>query len=460
MIESLSGIRGVYGSDLTLDVVRDYAHAYVQALCGEGSRPVTHLVIGRDSRVSGDDIAEVFVKVWKNYYGIDVIDVGVLPIPLVEQAVREFQAHGGVMITASHNEPEYNGMKFLRPTGGILYAHEAENIIFSAHYKERGEEGEDPGDYSEEHTKAIASYIKMVEGVLGSVVMDKNIKVYLDANGGSASMCAEQIFTYFGISFEKIGFEPGKFWRKVEPRPEYLTEVKSFFKKDESSQSFAACFDCDADRVEFVLPDGQVLAGNIVLGLLFEALLSEKTSEKNKKVVVNDATSGVVRDIAESYGYEVEETEVGESNVVYAMEQDHLLYGGEGSSGGGIIFPNRCRDGILSTLIVCKLMTQRGKTLPELLKKMPSYTYVAEKLSGVNFQELREKFSMYSKNNRLKITTTGDDTGGMKLWFDESTWVWIRGSKTEPDVVRMHFDGKDEKKVQEIQKMVHEEFSL
>ena len=455
MIESLSGIRGVYGSDLTVDVVRDYAHAYIQALCGEGNRPVTHLVVGRDTRASGDEIAEVFFKVWKNHYGIDVIDVGVLPTPLVENAVRAFEAHGGVIITASHNEPEYNGMKFLRPTGGTLYAHEAENLIFSAHQKERGEEGEDPGEYTEEHHASISSYIKLVEQILGPVAMDKNLKVYLDANGGSAAMCAEQIFTYFGIAFEKIGFEPGKFWRKVEPRVENLVGVKSFFGNDMSQNSFAACFDCDADRVEFVLPDGQVLAGNVVLGLLFESLLSEKTSEKNKKVVVNDATSGLVRDIAKSYGYEVEEVEVGESNVVYAMEIDHLLYGGEGSSGGGIVFPNRCRDGILSTLIVCKLMSQTGKSLSQLLHDMPHYTYIAEKLSGVSFGGLREKFRTYATQHSLKITTTGDDTGGMKIWFDEYTWVWIRGSKTEPDVVRMHFDGREEGKVLEVQRIMH-----
>jgi len=439
LIESISGVRGIWNDELNIDVIKKYARAYASI---SNSKV---LVLGMDSRLSGKEIFSIISNIWVNEYGIDVIDVGILPTPLVELAVREYKASGGIIITASHNEPEYNGMKFLRYTGAVLYSDEMKELINLKNSRIEIK-NINTGSIIDRHLETIDRYIKFVEGIIGKEDFSK-ISLLVDPNGGAASTCINKISNAFNLNIKGIGMETSKFWRKVEPKESNLKDVKKNF----NNESFAACFDCDADRVEFVLPSGKVISGQIVLALLLKELLN---NSDQKEIIVNDATSGLIKELVNSYEVKIREVEVGEANVVEAMEKGNILYGGEGSSGGGIISPSKCRDGILSMLIVCKLINRTKKTIEDLILELPEYITIVQSLKGIEFQSLRSKFEKYAEDNDCKIVKTGDHTGGMKLYFDEYHWAWIRASKTESNLIRLIIDGKDKEKIIEIENII------
>jgi len=448
LIESFSGIRGVWNQDLNINIVKKYAFSYFQYLVSQ-NLPLK-LVIGRDSRESGKIISDIIFQIWKSLGG-EVIDIGIFPTPVVEFAVRFFDASGGVIITASHNEPEYNGFKFLGSSGGVLYPEEIAKVI----ELKRTVKIVNVENIFEinviDHKKLINAYIDFLKNIIGNLNFGGK-KVLIDPNGGSLATCYSQIFQAFGVEVNVVGEKVGCFWRKVEPKEEYLQEVPKYFDED---TLFAACFDCDADRVEFVLRNGKVVSGQHVLSILLETLLPKSN---NKTVVTNDATSGMVREVIEKYGGKMVEVEVGEANVVKEMERLSATLGGEGSSGGGIVFPNRCRDGILSTLIVCKYLKQTGKTLEQCMDDLPKYITHVEKWTGKDVQKLRKKLKQLAVEKGFKIVTTGDGDGGMKVYFDKTSWIWIRESKTESGVVRCIVDGKNERKVLEVKKVLERLF--
>jgi len=446
LVESLSGVRGIWGKSLDAEVVLNYAHSYINFMI-KNYKLVSGdiLIIGRDSRVSGFEISSIIADIWTKAYGVKIVDVGIVPTPVVELAVREYGAKGGVIITASHNEPEFNGFKFLSGSGGVMYARDMNKIIYNVHNKpvNIGDISDYKTAIENRHDDIILKYIKFLKDIVGEVDFS-GMSVLLDPNGGAAAACVDVVCDAFGLNYITKGMNLGQFWRKVEPRQDTIYSVVDDF--DDNTQ-FAACFDCDADRVEMVDRTGDILSGQKVVGLMFQSLLP---NSGEKIVVTNDATSGLVSDIAHQYNIDIQEVEVGEANVVEKMEGLGVKFGAEGSSGGGIINPGKCRDGILSFLVVAKLISQSKKTLNQLLSELPQYKTIAKKFTGISVSDLRSKFVEYAKCNNLTIKTTGDETGGMKILFDNSHWLWVRASKTEADTVRIIADGQDNQKVLDI----------
>ena len=257
----------------------------------------------------------------------------------------------------------------------------------------------------------------------------------LDPNGG-AGLVAPQILQSFGIQVSTMNSEEGKFSRDIEPTAKSLLGLVKDLKKTKAD--FAAGFDCDADRVEIVLPDGSLASGNHLFALLAKEILSRKKHEQ-EAVVANDATSYLVKEVAEENGGRWVEVEVGETNVVRVMAELRAPIGGEGSSGGVIIAPSQCRDGILTLLLLCRMLAKAKKPLQELLSELPEYTYLKEKVKG-KFN--RERVQRFYLDRGFTIQETGDETGGLKA-LTQGGWVWFRQSKTEPDIARVIADSKD-----------------
>jgi phosphomannomutase / phosphoglucomutase len=455
LVQSFSGIRGVYGNDLTDDIARRYAFVFNEFLKKKlGKEPL--IVVGMDTRNSGDALKNSLYDALFN-----IIDVGVMPVACVELGVREFKADGGIMITASHNEPEFNGFKFLDKDGAVLRPKDIDVVINS--FKEISklseeefldrlpkanlEERRKPFDkylYKEElknkvkridkkGKELISKYCNFLTKIVGKI--DNKVKVVLDVNGGSGIVLKE-IVSKLGLkNLEIINDKAGEFKRKIEPTSESLKYLKGKL----TNAEFGAGFDCDADRVEILLKDGKVVDGNYLLALIVDSVLKKSKGT----VVTNDATSKVVTRVVEKHDCEVKEVEVGEINVVDEMLRLKSPIGGEGSNGGVIFPPSRCRDGILSILYLLKIISDNDKSLGELIKELPKYYTIQKKIKSDKPIDKEKIKTYYSK---FIIQETGGVTGGLKVIIDKNNFVWFRASKTESNLIRIIADSDSEKK--------------
>ena len=386
LIASFSGIRGIYGKELTDDVARKFCYCYGQFL-GKNLK----VVVGTDTRESSERLKQaVFDSI-----DAEFVDVGVMPTPAVELAVREYKADGGVIITASHNEPRYNGFKFLGKDGAILRPKDM-NAVIKRFFEIKGLNGIDFFDrhlykgndlkikkITKKHKDALDIYFHFLNKLVNKNNFFKrnnkklrDIKILIDPNGG-AGIVAKGILKRFGVNVASINNEPGKFARLIEPNGESLSYLKGVIA--EKKADFGAGFDCDADRVELILPDGSLVDGNYALALCIYEVLNKK----NQTIVVNDATSGLIIEIADGLNAKVIETEVGEINVVDEMYKKKAAIGGEGSNGGVIVPPSKCRDGILTLLLIIKLIIKKNKSLKELIGCLPKYYTLTECKMGL-----------------------------------------------------------------------------
>jgi len=291
--------------------------------------------------------------------------------------------------------------------------------------------------------EAIDAYKKLLKGILRTDQIH-GPKILVDPDGG-AGILSKEIFEEFGVNASYVNMQPMEFKRPVEPNAQSLRYLQQEIRKQ--SCEFAIGFDCDADRVEILLDDGILVSGNHILALIVEEILPKS---KEKTVVVNDATSYVVKEITEKNQGTFKEVEVGEINVVDEMLRTNSPVGGEGSNGGVIIPPIRCRDGIATTLFLLKTLSTKGKSLRHLIKELPEYHYLREKLKIKNdFWNIRNKIKDYYINKGFRIQETGDETGGLKALKDDS-WIWFRQSKTEDNLLRIMIDSKDKGKAESL----------
>jgi phosphomannomutase len=436
LVESFSGIRGIFGKDLTEDIATRYANAYMALLNKKTNNPV--IVVGQDTRPSGPRLMDSIIKGLQG----KIINLGVCPTPVIEHAVRAFQADGGIIISGSHNEPEHNGFKFLDKDGAILRPKDADFIIKKFNELKLPMTKNKPDEVIEKQQEALDNYKQLVKSIINEPI--SNSRIIIDPNGG-AGIYSKQVFNEFGVNAFYTNMEQGNFKRVIEPKASSLAYLQEEINKQDAE--FAVGFDCDADRVEILLRDGSLISGNQLLALIANEILSENNNPKEQTVVANDPTSYIVKEIAEKYGSGYKEVEVGEINVVDEMLKNNSPIGGEGSNGGVIFPPSRCRDGILTVLYILKILKKKEKSLKQLIEELPKYYYMKnyekEKLVlKENFIELRNKVKDYYKNKGFEILETGDETGGLKA-VNKNGWIWFRQSKTEDKVLRIISDSKD-----------------
>ena len=449
LVESFSGTRGIFKEDLGDDVVRNYTRAYANLLKKKGKEK--SVILGMDPRPSSAHIKEEMKKIFLEE-GFDVIDVGFNTTPAIQHGVREFKAGGGVIISASHNEPEYNGWKLLSEKGSLLVPEEIDEVIKNSKKEIKPSEGE-KGKTVDKSTELREIYIRFVLDTVGekglAAIKKANLKVVIDPNGGAARVVIKDILEKSGVDAVYKNMNLGVFNRLIEPNEKSLAYL-AFYVEDLKAD-LGAGWDCDGDRVELVLPNnsefvkrnGKMLSGQYILALLVEEVLSNYEGG-NKVVVTNDATSNVVSEIAEKHGAKVEEVEVGEINVVEKMDKVKAPVGGEGSSSGGIFPPSRCRDGIITLMIVLRLMAERKKRLSDILEDFPQYytSRTKVKCAPEKAVKARKELEKYWKAQDFikEIKKTGDETGGLKVVRKDGGWVWFRTSKTEAGVYRIISD--------------------
>ncbi len=458
LIESFSGIRGIYGSGITPDLLRRYVFCFCQLFQGK----LKTVVVGGDTRPSTLILKKSAIKAFTDCGIKRIIDVGVLPIQVCEYSILKFKADGGFYITASHNEPNYNGWKILKKDGALLYAEQSEKLIENVHGLADNFSlpvSKKASRVCKKQIEAINAYIDYIFKKLGAktlqTIKKSGLKIILDPNGGSSIAVWQKVLSRLKIKAKVVNGRLGEFNRLVEPNVESLAYLNK--EMAGSGFAFAAGFDSDADRVEFVISPqsdfakemGSVVNGNYVLALACDAMLSGTLGQT---VVTNDVTAYLVRDVIEKFRAKMKEVEVGEMVVVEEMEKQKSIIGGEGSNGGVIIPPIKCRDGIFTTLLFLKLLSLKRKNLADILQEYPKYysDRVTLKCSPESAIAIRKKIEDYFRQKGWQVKKTGDETGGLKAFLDKNSYVWFRQSKTEPGSFRIIADADNKEKVKKL----------
>ncbi|MDD5433550.1 MAG: hypothetical protein PHE77_02760, partial [Candidatus Pacebacteria bacterium] len=412
LIESFSGVRGIYGQSITEDLAYKYAFCFAKLF----HKADDILTIAGDSRPSTNSLKQAMLKGFFDAGIKKVFDFGIVPIQTAEYALVTLGASGGAYITASHNEPEFNGWKFLKVDGSILYPEQADKLIASVHSLDsfKTEARQDFAlEIIDKNKEALDAYISYVLDKIGIEAMEKikhaSFKVLADPNGGASISLLEKLFEKLEVEAQIINNEPGKFNRLIEPKAESLKALADKLIGDDFD--FACGFDCDADRMEIVFSPNSAFAkkmgtpnvsGNYILALACDAILRGTSGQI---VPTNDVTSYLVRDVIKKHNALTEEVEVGETNVVRAMEKNNSIIGGEGSCAGVIVMPIKCRDGIITVVLALKLMAEHTKTLSDILIDYPAYFSDRTKVacSPEKAIIIREKIENYFKEKGWDI---------------------------------------------------------
>lgn len=409
---SISGIRGIYGQDLGLHEVDKYSR-----LCAKSIKS-GKCVIARDTRPSGRIISQV-VAAGLMSQGIDVHNLGIAPTPAVFREARKYGA--GVIITASHNPLEWNGLKFVVEGRG-LFEDELEAMLKSS----PGYSGKFGHEYA-----ATSSYVDEIAGLTRS---DAKVKVGIDLGGGAACGYAEQLFKILGHQYFSVNAVPGISSRGPDPTADPLDDLRSLVTANELDHGFA--LDLDADRLVVVDRSGEKLNPDATLLLC----VARAVELGMKKFVISIDTSVAVEKYIKNRNGKVEHSKVGEANVVRKMLEENAEAGGEGSS-AGFIMPrfNMCRDGLLAAATISTL---EQKTIDECKRFASQYAQIRSKISADSSQH---KSVIDKLQDVLKADATSIITGdGVKAIVDEDSWILVRPSNTE-HAIRISVESKSER---------------
>ena len=397
-----------------------------------------NILLGYDARTSGPMIANAVIS-GLTATGCNVFFAGMAPTPSLQFAVKNHQMDGGVIITASHNPPEYNGIKVIW-RDGIETSHEQEveieNIYFDnkivfAEWNKLGTKRELSG-INDEYIEAIKKHINTEK------IFQKHFHVVVDAANSVGGLTAPTLLRELGCKVTSInanidGTFPG---RMPEPRPESLGDLASTVKAIGADMGVA--FDGDADRSIFVGENGEIYWGDKTFAVIIKQFLLKNPGAK---IVTPVSSSTLIKDTADAYNGEIEWTKVGSVTVSQKMKELNAKLGGE--ENGGVFFgPHQAvRDGAMTTVLLLDIMSQTGQKLSKLIAEQPQYFIEKGKVECPDDKKviLQTKINAQVKNENISTID------GVKIWFDDKSAILIRPSGTEP-VFRLYAEAKNKEK--------------
>ncbi len=422
------GIRGIVNKEITPELALKMGMSFGSFL-QDGT-----VVVGCDGRTSNKMLTDTLISGLISC-GVDVIDVGAVPTPVTMFATKSLDAVGGVMITASHNPPEYNGIKLLEPNGMGLKK-EKEPIIEEKIKKEEFNLKNWKNVGKVEERNVLNAYFESVLSFVNTKKIE-DLTVVVDCGNGVGSRTLPYLLETVGCKVITLnGHMDGTFpGRSPEPTPETVTALKETVKS--IGADFGMAFDGDADRAMFVDEKGNFIRGDRSLALLVKHYVKEREGP----VVTTVATSQVIDDVA---GDRVIRTEVGDLIVARKLLESNGIIGGEES--GGVIFPDFVpgKNGDLATLKIAEILSEQKKPLSVLMDELPTYYQYKKKTSCENkykekvIRRVEEKLGEYKK----------DTTDGVKA-FTNKGWFIIRPSGTEP-IIRCYSESKDKKEAKKL----------
>ena len=436
---SVSGVRGIVGTDLTPEMTARWAAAFgvwAKTEKGEGGKGKgAAIVVGRDARTSGPMFARA-AEAGLASVGCDVISLGLTTTPTAQLAVTHHRAAGGLMFTASHNPIEWNGLKFIGPDGIFLDGAAGTRVralaegppLPRADYGSLGGSRDD-SDAIDRHVRAVLR----LPGLGVPAIRRRRFRVALDTVRGAGGAVMPALLKQLGASVRGVNLETdGRFPHPPEPLPEHLGELGRLVRRAKAHVGIAV--DPDVDRLALVDETGTPIGEDYTLAFAVRAVLGhgERGAGSGRKriVVCNLSTSLVVDDAARDCGAAVVRTPVGEVHVARRLLELKAAVGGEGN--GGVMHPalHAGRDAPLAAALVLALLARTGKSVSELVAQSPRYAIVKAKIprgAGLDgaYAALRRRFS----------DATADAQDGLRLaWPDR--WLHVRPSNTEP-IIRL-----------------------
>ena len=427
LIRSASGLRGIAEEHFTPELIDKYISAFIS------TQNVKSCVIGRDGRHSGKQITQwVTNALQKN--GVNVDNCDLATTPTMQIMTEKDNYDGGIVITASHNPSEYNGLKFLQTDGTFLSPEQCEDL-FKAVDQNILLDSADLLGVVEEYKAANDEHIHRV---LAAKCIDvenirkKKFKVVIDAVNGAGSFILPMLCKGLGCDVITINCDGnGNFNRVPEPLAENLGSLEQKVLEVGADVGFAT--DPDGDRLSVVSNKGQAIGEEYSLVLAVKNFINYQKSN----VVTNLSTSMMLNNIVE----ETIRTKIGEAHVVQQMNKLNIPIGGEGN--GGVILKevHLGRDSLVAVSMILSLLSSSNKSISEEIKEIPKYIMIKDMIrvdSKVDFDSLESVFDC-DEINKLD---------GIKfIWPDK--WIHIRKSNTEP-IIRIFAEASTLEEVEDL----------
>ncbi len=434
-----NGIRGTVNIELTPEMA-------VKAACAIGTffGRDTNLLLGHDARTSGPMYSKAVIS-GLTATGCNVFFAGMAPTPALQLAVKSHRFDGGVIVTASHNPPQYNGIKVIWKDG-IEISHEQETEIEKVYFQsaERLAEWNKLGT-AHELLGIIDEYVQSIKKqVAVKEIAEKHFHVVVDAANSVGGLAAPYLMRDLGCKISSLnanidGTFPG---RMPEPRPENLAELAATVKA--LGADLGVAFDGDADRSIFVDETGQIHMGDKTFGVVLKQFLLENPASK---VVTPVSSSTLIKDLATAYNGDIVWTKVGSVTVSQKMKEVNAKLGGE--ENGGVFFgPHQAvRDGAMTTALILGIMTKTGKSLSKLVAEQPQYFIEKGKVECSDEKKEKVLAKLLDQVKGMNINTLD----GVKIWFPDKSAILIRPSGTEP-AYRMYAEAKTRERAIELVK--------
>jgi phosphomannomutase len=413
--KSISGIRGIFGNDLTLRDILKFCKNFAPLISSK------KCVVGCDTRPSSEIVRETAIAALMGQ-GVDVYNLGIAPTPVVFREARKYGA--GLIITSSHNPLDWNGLKF------IINGRGPNEKEFAQILKEKKTFAKKIGA----EILVSLDYVEDAAKIIGKIT--HRPKIVVDIGGGAAANTAPKLLRDLGCQVQIINQNSST--RGPDPTSDSLTDLVSLSKK--ADIGFA--FDLDGDRL-VVVKDGKKQSPDTTLALG----VSKALDLGYKRFCLSIDTSVSVERYIKDHGGNVVRSKVGEANVIDTMLKKKCQAGGEGSS-GGFILPefNMCRDGILSAGLIAAMT---GKIVDEIIEFVSGYHQLRTKIDIQTelHDKVLDKFEKNLKGRFSQIVTID----GVKTIVDDNTWALVRKSNTE-DIVRISVESNDLQKAKKLQK--------
>jgi phosphomannomutase/phosphoglucomutase len=429
-------IRGVYGKEITEDVVQRIGRALAAYLDGEGKT----MLVGRDVRMSGKPLGEALSEGMLTG-GLDVEDIGVVTTPLLYFASVHYSKNGGVMVTASHNPPDWNGLKIWAENGFVAMGMGMETLremAIKGRFKRasRGRLKQNPN--------AIQDYINYVSN---KVKIERKLKVVADPGNGSCCLLIPALFNKNKLKITAINAEPDGSFPAHSPEPSEgtLTEVKRLVL--DRKADFGVGYDADGDRALFVDDKGRMVSSTATFILLTEHYLKKNPGSA---VVYEISCSLAVEETIRAFGGKPVLSQVGHTYIVDKILKEKAVLGGETSGHFYFMDLYGFDDALYTSLKIAEILSKKGMKLSETVDSLPEYPRIPVRNYACPD---KKKFQVVEKLAK-EFAETGYETvtmDGVKV-IDDEGWFLIRPSNTQ-SLVRLTVEAKTDDALQRLEKL-------